>query len=186
MQPHQEPIQSRQIDDWTQIPCLLQHQEQLAVEPKRRLFQNSLYGSLGQQGIDGLLEILAAVPGAERDAVMGELRSINKSQAHPLLDSAGGPAGPQQALPLVGKACQASSHLQLINVGLNSVQQNANYLGPTDKYVFSHFFLLSCLRKLLPGMATGSVRGLTTVHGRGENQCDKQMEAADCAGAAAH
>ena len=80
--------------------------------------EDSLYGSLGQQGIDGLLEILAAVPGAERDAVMGKLRSMNKSQAHPFLDSAGGPAGPQQTLPLVGKACQASSHLQPINVGL--------------------------------------------------------------------
>ena len=48
---------------------------------------------------------------------MGELRSMNKGQTHPLLDSAGGLAGPQQASPPVGKACQASPHLQPINVG---------------------------------------------------------------------
>ena len=48
----------------------------LAVEPERCFVQNPLYGSLGQQGIHGLLEILAAVPGVERDAVMGELRSM--------------------------------------------------------------------------------------------------------------
>ena len=94
-----------------QIPCLLWHQEQLAVELKRRLIENSLYGSLGQQGIHGLLEILAAAPGAKRDAVIGELRLMYKIQTHLLLDSAGGPAGPQQVSPLMGKACQASSHL---------------------------------------------------------------------------
>ena len=69
-------IQYRQIDGGTQIPCLIRHQKQLAVEHDRRLVQDSLYGSLRQQGIHGLLEILAAVPGAERDAVMGELRLL--------------------------------------------------------------------------------------------------------------
>ena len=57
---------------------LLQHQEQSAVEPETCFIQNPLYGSLGQQGIHGLLEILAAAPGAESDAVMGELRSMLK------------------------------------------------------------------------------------------------------------
>ena len=38
--------------------------------------------------------------------------------------------------------------------------ENAKYLGPTDKNVFSHFLVLSCVRRLLPGMATGSVCGM--------------------------
>ena len=107
----QVPIQHRQFDYGTQIPCLLRHQEQPAVEPDRQLVENSLYGSLEQQGIQGLLEILEAVPDLERDAVMDELRSMYKIQTDPLLDSAGGPAGPQQSSPLMGKACQASPHM---------------------------------------------------------------------------
>ena len=66
-------IQCRQIDDGT--PSSL---APLAVEPERCFVQNALYGSLGQQGIHSLLEILAAVPGVEHDAVMSELRSISE------------------------------------------------------------------------------------------------------------
>ena len=71
-------IQCRQIDDGMQIPCLLPHQEQPAVEPERCFVQNSLYGSLGQQGIHGLLEIPAAVPGAERDAVVCDVEFLSR------------------------------------------------------------------------------------------------------------
>ena len=60
------------------IPCLLLNQEQPAMEPERCFVQNPLNGSLVQQDIQGLLENLAAVLGVERDAVMGELRSMLK------------------------------------------------------------------------------------------------------------
>ena len=64
---HQVTIQCRQIDYGTQIPSLLRHLEQQAVEPERCFVQYPLYGSFRQQGIHGLLEILGAVPGAELD-----------------------------------------------------------------------------------------------------------------------
>ena len=71
---HHVPVQCGQVDYWTKVSCLFQHQEQPAVEP-RDVSLLTLFAPLGQQGIHGLLEILAAVPGAETDALVGELRS---------------------------------------------------------------------------------------------------------------
>ena len=73
---HHVPVQCGQVDDWTKVSCLFRNQQQPAVEPGRCLVTESLYGPLGQQGIHSLLEILAAVPGAEIDALVGELRSL--------------------------------------------------------------------------------------------------------------
>ena len=56
-----------------------------------------------------------AVPGPEADALMGELRSMKESDAHPVIDSAGGLAGAQRTPPLWGKVCQASPHLDPVN-----------------------------------------------------------------------
>ena len=75
-----------------------------------------LYGSLQQQGIDGLLEVLTAVSGPEADALMGELRSLLECTAYPVLDNAGGPAVAQQTPLVRGKVCQASPHLGPVNV----------------------------------------------------------------------
>ena len=69
-----------------------------------------------QQGMDGLLKVLSAVPGPETDALMGELRSLLECNAHPILDDAGGPAVAQQTPPVRGKVCKASSHLGPVNV----------------------------------------------------------------------
>ena len=96
---HQVTIQCRQIDDGMQTPCLLRHQKQPAEEPERCFIRDPLYDSLGQQGIHGLLEILAAIPGAESDAVMGQLRSLLEIETHPFLGCVGGPAGGGQSLP---------------------------------------------------------------------------------------
>ena len=108
---HHVPVQCGQVDYWTKVSCLFRHQEQLAVEPERSLIADPLYGPLGQQGIHSLLEILAAVPGPEADALMGELRSLKKNYAHPVLHSVGGTTGAQQTSPQWGKVCQASPHL---------------------------------------------------------------------------
>ena len=53
---HHVPVQCGQVDDWTKVACLLLHQEQPAVEHERCPVDDSLYGSLGQQGIHSLLE----------------------------------------------------------------------------------------------------------------------------------
>ena len=46
---------------------------------------------------------------------MSELKSLMESNAHPVLDNAGGPAGAQQTPPLWGKVRQASLHLDPVN-----------------------------------------------------------------------
>ena len=109
-------VESGQVDHRSQISCLLGYQKQPTVETQGLHVGDSLYGSLHQQGIDGLLKVLSAVPGPETDALMGELRSLLECNAHPILDDAGGPAVAQQTPPVRGKVCQASPHLGPINV----------------------------------------------------------------------
>ena len=93
-------VESGEIDHRPQISCLLWDQEQPAVVPWGCHVGDSLYGSLQQQGIDGLLEVLPAVSGPEADALMGELRSLLECNVHPVLDNASGPAVARQ-IPLV-------------------------------------------------------------------------------------
>ena len=109
-------VESGQVDYRSQISCLLGHQEQRTVESQGRHVGDPLVGFLHQQGIDGLLKILTAVPGPETDALMGELRPLLECNAHPVLDDAGGPAVAQQTPPVRGKVCQASPRLGPINV----------------------------------------------------------------------
>ena len=109
-------VESGQFDHRLQISCLLGYQKQPTVETQGLHVGDSLYGSLHQQGIDGLLKILSAVPGPENDALMGELRSLLECNAHLVLDDAGGPAVAQQTPPVRGKVCQASPHLGPVNV----------------------------------------------------------------------
>ena len=99
------------------ISRLLGDEKQSAVVPKGCYVGDPLYDPLQQQGIHGLLEVLMAVSGPEADALMGEMRSLMESDAHPVLDNAGGPAdsstvgqsppgepppGPSQRLPAEG------------------------------------------------------------------------------------
>ena len=109
-------VESGQVDYRSQISCLLGYQKQPTVESQGLHIGDSLHGSLHQQGIDGLLKILLAVPGPETDALMGELRSLLECNAHPVLDDAGGPAVAQQTPPARGEVCQASPHLGPVNV----------------------------------------------------------------------
>ena len=109
-------VESGQVDHRLQISCLLGYQKQPTVESQGLHVGDSLYGSLHQQGIDGLLKILSAVPGPETDALMGELRSLLECNAYPVLDDAGGPADAQQTPPVRGKVCQVSPHLGPVNV----------------------------------------------------------------------
>ena len=96
-------IESGQVDYMSQISCLLGDQEQPAVVSQGRHFGDPLYGSLHQQGIDGLLEVLPAVSGSEAAALMGELRPLLECNAHPVLHDAGGPAVAQQTPPVQGR-----------------------------------------------------------------------------------
>ena len=105
---HHVAVESGQIDHRSQISCLHRHQKQPTVETQGLHVGDTLYGSLHQQGINGLLKVLSAVPGPETDALMGELRSLLEYNAHPVLDDAGGPAVAQQTPPVRGKVCQAS------------------------------------------------------------------------------
>ena len=109
-------VKRGEIDYRPQISCLLWDQEQPVVVPYGSHIGDPLYGSLQQQGIDGLLEVLTAVSGLEADALIGELRSLLECTAHPFLDNAGGPAVAQQTQPVRGKVCQASPHLGPVNV----------------------------------------------------------------------
>ena len=109
-------VENGQVDYRSQISCLLGNQKQLTVETQGLHVGDSLYGSLHQQGIDGLLKILSAVPGPETDALMGELRSLLECNAHPVLDDASGPAVAQQTPPVRGKVCQTSLHLGPVNI----------------------------------------------------------------------
>ena len=105
----------RKVNDRTKISCLLQHQKQSAVVPEGCQVGDPLYGPLQQQGVYGLLEVLPAISGPEADALMGELRSLMESNAHPILDNASGTAGAKQTPPLWGKVCQASPHQEPVN-----------------------------------------------------------------------
>ena len=109
-------VESGQIDHRSQISRLLGYQKQPTVETQGLHVGDTLYGSLHQQGTDGLLKVLLAVPGPETDALMGELRSLLECNAHPVLDDTGGPAVAQQTPPVRGKVCQASPHLGPVNV----------------------------------------------------------------------
>ena len=109
-------VESGQVDHRSQISCLLGYQKQLTVETQGLHVGDTLYGSLHQQGIYGLLKVSSVVPGPETDALMGELRSLLECNAHPVLEDAGGPAVAQQTPPVRGKVCQASPHLGPVNV----------------------------------------------------------------------
>ena len=93
-------VEGGKINHWPEVSCLLRHQKQPAVVPEGCHVGDPLYGPLQQQGIHGLLEVSTAVSGPEADAMMGELRSLKKCDAHPVLDKAGGPTGAQQTPPL--------------------------------------------------------------------------------------
>ena len=125
--------ESGQIDHRSQISCLLGHQKQPTVETQGLHVRDTLYGSLHQQGIDGLLKVLSAVPGPETDALMGELRSLLECNAHPVLNDASGPAVAQQTPPVRGKVCQVSPHLGPVNVSWlwkkNKTCQTSCFLG---------------------------------------------------------
>ena len=88
-------VESGKVDHRTKISCLLGDQKQLALVLEGCHVGDPLYGPLQQQGIHVLLEVLPAVSGPEADALMGELRSLMESDAHPVLDNAGGPDGAQ-------------------------------------------------------------------------------------------
>ena len=109
-------VESGQVDHRSQISCILGNQKQPTVETQGLHLGDSLYGSLHQQGIDGLLKVLSAVPGPETHALMGELRSLLECNGHPVLDDANGLAVAQQTPPERGKVCQASPHLGPVNV----------------------------------------------------------------------
>ena len=108
-------VESGKVDHQTKISRLFRDQKQSAVVPEGCHVGDPLYGPLQQQGVHGLLEVLPAVSGPEADALMGELRSLMESDAHPVLDNAGGPAGAQQTPPLWGKVRQVSPHLDPVN-----------------------------------------------------------------------
>ena len=109
-------VESGQVDHRSQISCLLGYQKQPTVETQGLHVGDSLYGSLHQQGIDGLLKVLSSFPGPETDALMGELRLLLECNAHPVLDDASGPTVAQQTPPVRGKVCQGSPHLGPVNV----------------------------------------------------------------------
>ena len=108
-------VESGKVDHRTKISHPFRDQKQSAVAPEGCHVGDPLYGPLQQQGVHGLLEELLAISGLEADALMGDLRSLMESDAHPVLDNAGGPAGAQQTPPLWGKVCQASPHLDPVN-----------------------------------------------------------------------
>ena len=76
-------VESGKVDHRTKISRLLGDQKQLALVPEGCHVGDPLYGPLQQQGIHILLEVLPAVSGPEADALMGELRSLMESDAHP-------------------------------------------------------------------------------------------------------
>ena len=88
-------VESGKVDHRTKISRLLGDQKQLALVSEGCHVGDPLYGPLQQQGIHVPLEVLPAVSFPEADAMMGELRSWMESDAHPVLDNAGGPDGAQ-------------------------------------------------------------------------------------------
>ena len=140
-------VESGEIDYRPQISCLLWDQEQLVVVPYGCHVGDPLYGSLQQQGIHGLMEVLTVVSGPEADALMGELRSLLECTAQPVLDNinAGGPAVAQPGLDIKHLVYMPIGHMVLkIYVPWKSFHVPSQYCTSPVKFMYTAGKISTC------------------------------------------